>query len=203
MLGFLLTGITLGVAAGLSPGPLTALLVSQTLRYGVREGVKVSLAPVLTDLPIVALSLLVLSQLSDLTSVLGWISIVGGLYVGWLGVESLRVRGVEASSAGVSPNSIRKAMLVNFLNPHPYVFWMTVGTPMVLRASESGLGWAAAFVAGFYVCLCGSKALIAVLLSRSRGLLRGGAYIWTVRTLGIALLGFGLWLLWDGVGTVG
>ena len=198
MLRFLLSGATLGVAAGLSPGPLLALLVAQTLRCGLREGIKVSLAPVLTDLPIVTLSLLLLSRLSDLNPVLGWISIFGGLYVGWLGYESLRVRGAEVSAAGASPNSIRKAILVNFLNPHVYLFWMTVGAPMVLRAARTDLAWSAAFATGFYVCLCGSKMLIAVLINRSRDALTGRAYKWTVRAVGIVLLGFAVWLLRGG-----
>ena len=195
MLGYLLTGITLGAAAGLSPGPLLALLVSQTLRYGLREGIKVSLAPVLTDLPIVTASLLLLSQLSDTGPVLAVISITGGLYVGWLGVESIRVRAVETSESGASPHSIRKAMTINFLNPHVYVFWMTVGSPVVLEASKTTVTWAAAFVTGFYVLLCGSKMLLAVLVHRSRAVLSGAAYLWTIRVLGIALIVFAFWLL--------
>ena len=199
MLRFLISGITLGLAAGLSPGPLLALLVSQTLRYGLREGVKVALAPILTDAPIVTLSLLALSRISDLHSALAWISVFGGIYVAWLGIGSLRIPQVGAGSAEPSPNSIRKAMGINFLNPHPYLFWTTVGGPMVLQAARSQLGWAVAFMAGFYVLLCGSKTVIAVLLHRSRGFLAGRLYRGIVRALGVVLLGFGVWLVWEGL----
>ncbi|MCP5116709.1 MAG: LysE family translocator [bacterium] len=195
MLGFLITGITLGAAAGLSPGPLLAFLVSQTLRYGMREGLKVAMAPVLTDLPIVAASLLLLSQLADTGPVLAAIAVIGGLYIAWLGLESIRIRAIEASDTGASPHSVRKAMLINFLNPHVYVFWMTVGSPLVLDASKTSMARAVAFVTGFYVLLCGSKMVLAVLIHRSRGLLAGSAYLWTIRILGIALLVFAVWLL--------
>ena len=203
MFGFLLSGITFGLAAGITPGPLLALLLAQTLRHGAREGIKVSLTPLLTDAPIVALSLMVLSRLSDAGVMIGWISIFGGLYVVWLGIDALRVQSFNASSGAAEANSFRKAMLVNFLNPHVYLFWMTVGSPIVLRAYDTGLIRVVAFVSSFYLCLCGAKILIAVLASRTRGLLTGKAYIWSVRVVGFILLGFGLWLAWDGAENLG
>ncbi len=35
-------GIVLGLAAGLAPGPLLALTITQSLKYGIVEGVKVA-----------------------------------------------------------------------------------------------------------------------------------------------------------------
>lgn len=198
MLGYLISGITLGAAAGCSPGPLLAFLVAQTLRYGLREGVKVALAPVLTDLPIVVATLLLLSRLSDSRGVLAVISVAGGLYVIWLGIESVRIRQAAVSGSAASPHSIRRSMMVNFLNPHVYIFWMTVGGPLVLEGAGAGLGRPTAFMAAFYVCLCGSKTAIAVLLDRSRGFLAGAAYLWVVRALGLLLIAFGVWLVGSG-----
>lgn len=50
-LDFLFLGIALGLSAGLSPGPLQAIVISETLLKGKKEGIKVALAPLLTDLP--------------------------------------------------------------------------------------------------------------------------------------------------------
>jgi len=43
---------SLGLAGGLAPGPLTALVITRALRYGPRAGAVVALAPVLTDGPL-------------------------------------------------------------------------------------------------------------------------------------------------------
>ena len=203
MLQFLASGITFGLAAGLSPGPLLAFLVAQTLRYGMREGIRVALAPVLTDAPIVALTLLGLSQLSSLDIALGIVSVIGGLYLGILGLQSLRSAGGAIEAAESSPRSIRRAIAINLLNPHVYVFWATVGAPTVMRAAKSGIGSAVAFVACFYLLLCGSKVLLAVLIHRSRGFLQGRAYTSAIQVLGVALIGFGVWLVRDGVQLLG
>ncbi len=40
---FLISGIILGLAAGTSPGPLLALVFSETLKYGKKEGIKIAL----------------------------------------------------------------------------------------------------------------------------------------------------------------
>lgn len=60
MTRFLLTGVLLGLSSGLAPGPLLALVASETLRHGVRAGVRVALAPLITDLPIILTTILLL-----------------------------------------------------------------------------------------------------------------------------------------------
>jgi hypothetical protein len=64
---------------------------------------------------------------------------------------------------------------------------MTVGAPVAIRAWAEGGGRAAAFVSGFYVCLVGSKVLLAWLADRGRGLLAGPAYKLGMRALGVLL----------------
>lgn len=85
---FLGLGALLGLSAGLSPGPLTTLVISETLLYNIRAGVKVALAPLITDLPIIVLSVLILSQLSGFQNILGVIALVGGLVVLFMGLAA-------------------------------------------------------------------------------------------------------------------
>ena len=65
MIEILIAGITLGMYAAFSPGPLFVLLISQTLKHGYNEGVKVAFAPLITDLPIIIASLLFLSLIAE------------------------------------------------------------------------------------------------------------------------------------------
>lgn len=202
MRGYLLSGVTLGLAAGLAPGPMLALVVAQTLRYGWREGVKVSLAPLVTDAPIVAATVLVLARLKQVEAALGGLAVAGGLYLGWLGLELIR-RPDPPAGIEVAPGSLRKAVTVNFLNPHVYLFWMTVGGPLVIEGASAGWSRAAAFVAAFYFCLCGSKVVLALAADRIRGPAGSTAYGIVLRLVGLALAGLGLWLIWGGLARFG
>ena len=89
MIPFLGAAAVLGLSAGFSPGPLLALVIAQTLRYGTREGIKVSIAPLVTDAPIIAISVFLISRLAKIHSVLGLISIVGGIFVIYLAWETI------------------------------------------------------------------------------------------------------------------
>ena len=119
MVSALAVGTVLGLSAGLAPGPLLTLVITQTLKHNAREGVKVAAAPLITDLPIILLSLLVLTRLTDFDVILGLISLAGGLYVLHLAYGSLRVEPVNLQASDRQPRSLSKGALINLLNPHP------------------------------------------------------------------------------------
>jgi threonine/homoserine/homoserine lactone efflux protein len=199
----LAAGCVFGLAAGFTPGPTTTLLIAQTLRFGRWDGIKVALAPLLTDAPIIAASLVLLSELARIEPVLGGITLLGAAFLTYLAVESFRVSGIKMGDETVTPHSLRKGFLVNLLNPHPYLFWFVVGAPTLLRAADQSVLAAALFVAGLYACLVGTKILIAVLVARSRSFLSNRAYVNVNRVLGVALAVFALLFLRDGLRTLG
>jgi threonine/homoserine/homoserine lactone efflux protein len=199
MIEFLSTGILLGLTAGFSPGPLLVLVISETLRHNIKEGIKVSIAPIITDLPILAVSLLILKKLSNFEVVLGCVSIFGGIFVLYLGYESLRTKGIELNIEKQSSNALKKGVITNALNPHPYVFYMTVGAPIIFKALNTSIFWAIAFLASFLLFLVGSKVVLATIVGKSRTFLKNKAYILIMRILGILLLLFSLILFRDGL----
>ncbi|NJD38991.1 MAG: LysE family translocator [Geobacter sp.] len=199
MFQFLGIGILLGLSAGIAPGPLLMLVISETLRHGTRAGITVALAPIITDLPIIAASLLVLANLAGYGPVLGVVSLFGSLFLCYTGYQTLQVTPVNLALPGSENRSLAKGILTNLLSPHPYLFWITVGTPLVYRTLEQGPLSLAAFLGGFYLCLVGSKVMLAVGVGRSRALLRGRPYLYSMRLLGLLLLLFALLLLRDGI----
>jgi threonine/homoserine/homoserine lactone efflux protein len=203
MTTLLSSAVVYGLSAGFSPGPLLALVISQTLRYGVREGVKASMAPLVTDLPIILVSVLILRSLSDSRFILGCISMAGGLFVTYLAYECFRTVRLEMADLDGGPQSLGKGAAVNALNPHPYLFWLTVGGPSVIRAwADSPLG-AVAFVAVFSGSIVGSKVMIAAMVGQSKHVLSGKGYGIVMRVLGLMLLFFAVLLFKDGVELAG
>jgi threonine/homoserine/homoserine lactone efflux protein len=89
--------------------------------------------------------------------------------------------------------------LANLLNPHPWLFWLTVGTATLAKAmAASGLA-AAAFLGAFYLMLVGSKLLLALMAGRSREWLAGRPYRWVMRALGVLLAVFAALLFREGL----
>ena len=202
----LLQAIVLGLGAGITPGPLLGLIINETLRGGWRAGVLVAIAPIIADAAIIGLTFTLFLQLP--TFIFPVLGIVGGCYVLFLGWETLQTpsevsiaAAEQAENAGNAWSSLRKGLIVNMLNPHPYLFWLTVGGPLISRLSQQS-AWSAifAFLAGFYSCLIGSKILLAVFIHTGRARLQGRGYRLALQVSGVLLLLFGGMLFWDGVG---
>lgn len=199
----LAAGALFGLSAGLSPGPLLALVISQTLRHGPRDGARVAMAPFITDLPIVVLcTLAVLTMTAAAPAAIGVIALAGAVMVAWLALDTWRATppGELPSGAPVpAARSWTRGALVNALSPHPWLFWLLVGSPALIVAwRNGGAPAAAAFLAGFYGCLVGAKVAVALLVARARGHVVGRGYRCVMRALAVLLLAFALGLGYEG-----
>lgn len=201
---YIVLGFSLGLAAGLTPGPLLTYTVVATLRGGWRAGISVGIAPLITDLPIIALSLLVLRVLPE--NVLHILGGIGGLVVIYLGIETARTaQHVEDLEVGENVSVRRemgKGVLVNVLNPNPYLFWGTVGGPLLLQAYARHPAWAVAFLSVFYTLLVGSHVGLAVLVHHQRDGLRGHWYRRTLWVLAAILVLIGIRLIIQQIWTI-
>lgn len=203
MMHFLFMGIFLGLPAGFLPGPLLTLVISETLQHDTKAGIRVALAPIITDFPIVVLSMFVLSQLSAFHNILGSLSLIGGFVILFMGYTSLRIKGVELNLSDTKPKSLAKGILVNFLSPHPYLFWFSVGGPIMGKAVNSSIFALCAFIMSFYFCLVGSKILLAIITGKSKHFLKGNIYLFIMRFLGLILCVLAFFLFFDGLKLLG
>lgn len=163
----LLAGFSLGLGAGLSPGPLLTLVVTSTLERGFGAGVRVAIAPLLTDAPIIALTVAVVSSVSD--GVLRALGITGGIVVALMGLWTAATAHRAAATEERPPGSLDvwRGVVVNALSPHPWIFWIGVGAPLLVVSWRDSPARGIAFLIGFYVLLVGSKVAIAWVVSRA------------------------------------
>jgi threonine/homoserine/homoserine lactone efflux protein len=202
-LEYILSGAALGLVAGISPGPILALVISESIKYGRREGMKVAFVPLVSDLPIVLFTLLILSKIAEYDTILGVISILGAGFLCLLAYESLRTKALRHDMNPDRFNGFWKGVLANFLSPHPYLFWLLVGSPMVIRAYGENPWSAAGYVGGFYFCMVTAKLCVAWLSDKTRNVLGSRGYVWVNRILGLILLVIAAFLVLDGLQFLG
>ena len=195
----LLLGLSLGFGAGISPGPLLTLVMTTTLQRGLLAGIRVALSPLVTDAPIILLCVLVLSGLPP--SFHGIISLIGGLFVMYLGVDGLGEARHATLEIKAAPNSgardLLRGAMVNALSPHPWIFWLGVGAIKVTDAWKQSPMNAFAFLFGFFSLLIGCKVLIASGLAFGRRWLTLPFYRGLLTIGGLALLVAGGFLLFE------
>jgi len=191
-LDFIIMGVIFGFTAGISPGPLLTLVITETISHNKIAGIKIAVAPLITDLPIIIGSFLLLSRVYHLNLIMSLISFLGGIFLIYLGFECIRTKGLGIEITKSRSRSLLKGIVANILNPHPYLFWITVGTPIALKAYQINPGTAILYFVSFYSLLTGSKISVALIVERSKVFLTNKLYIWIMRILGIVLFIFAL-----------
>ena len=190
----LLLGLSIGFAAGISPGPLLLLVVTSTLRSGWRAGVLTAMSPLITDVVVVAAVLLVLDQLP--AGALSLLGVIGGVFVTFIGVQTIvESRDACLPSAGSEPlsagSTLGRASVMNLTSPHPWITWATALGPLTVTTYQRGTGGAVALVIGFYAALVGAKVVLAVMVAGTRHRLDDRRYRVVLRLAGglLVLLG--------------
>jgi threonine/homoserine/homoserine lactone efflux protein len=199
----LLLGIAFGLAAGLSPGPLITLVVSETLKNGKREGIEVAISPLLSELPIILFALVALSSVADNGIFMGVISLVGACFLIYLGLSNLRADVKESGNHLGKDNALLRGVVTNFLNPSTYMFWLTVGGPRILESAQVHISATILFIIGFYMMLIGSGTTVAIVVDKSQTLVKGKYYVYVIRILGIVLIVFASFFVRDFLESVG
>jgi threonine/homoserine/homoserine lactone efflux protein len=196
---YFIQGVTFGFAAAVQPGPFQTYLISQTLSNGWRRTLPAVLAPLLSDGPVLALVLLVLSRVPD--GAIQLLHLAGGAFVIYLAFGAFRAWqrfDAQSTTPQSSQQSLFKAAFVNLLNPNPYLFWSLVGGPLLLAAWReiplNGIG----LLLGFYLTLIGSMAAGVVLLSNT-GRLGPKVNRALLGISALALSGMGIYQVWLGV----
>ncbi|GAB4513712.1 MAG: hypothetical protein Kow0047_25410 [Anaerolineae bacterium] len=198
MLAYLVRGLVLGLSAAASPGPFQAFLLSETVRLGWRRVLPAALAPLFSDGPIVTLVLLVLTQIPEVG--LDALRLAGGafiLYLAWGALRhARRVGDVPEMAQSTARQSLGKAVLMNALNPNPYIFWSLVAGPILLAGWEAAPILGVSFVVGFYGALVGGFAALILAFGAAHRL--GRSVQWGLNLVSaLALALFGVYQLWQ------
>ncbi len=188
----LLTGLMFGISAGISPGPLLALLISETIRGHKKNGFLVSISPLFTDIPVFIVSLVILDNIEKYKNLIKLISLFGGIILIYYGIKHLKVKEykIETDLAG----SFKKAIILNILNPYTYLFWFFIGAPYFRKVS---LLEGFVFLISFFIGITGSMILITLFTEKLKRFIESRYYVYLLKVIGILFIIFGILLLKD------
>ena len=192
----ILTALSIGLASGIAPGPLTILAITATLRRGRWAGVQIAIAPLLSDAIIILISISVVSRLPY--GVLDWLGLAGGIVIALFAIETLRsARAVDpnalvhAAETGTSRFAVPlwiQGFLVNLLNPAPWIFWITAGSALLVSTWRASPPSALGFLVAFYAMLVGSKVVLVLFIGATRHRITPRAYRGVLAVSGLLLL---------------
>jgi len=203
MLSIIARGMSLGFAAGSIPGPLHTFLINETLLRGWRGSLPIVFTPLVSDIPIILLMVVVLDNLP--ADAVRGLQVVGGVFIfslawgAWR--QAGRVEQLTASAANLPRFAFGRALMLNWLNPAPYIFWGTVNGPLLVNGLAQSVWHGLGFLLAFYAMFLGMMTLVVLLFERVR---RSSPRVipLVLRLTAFLLLVFGVSLIAQGVGGV-
>ncbi len=180
--GFFMRGLIIGFSIAATVGPMSILCIQRTLSrgylYGLVSGLGVATADAVYG-SVAGFGLTVIATF--LVSQQGWIRVIGGLFLIYLGLKTILTKPAERAAAAASAN--------NFLGAYASTFLLTLTNPLTI------LSFAAIFAGIGVVASNGYLSATLVVL----GVFLGSAFWWCLLTGGINLLRVRFtpqWLLW-------
>jgi len=196
VLDSLLLGAGFAFAAAVQPGPLQAFLLSRVLKHGWRRTLPAALAPAIGDGPIAVLMIVVL------TTMPAWaqrgLRAAGGIYLlglAWAAFREARLDDPDTSVPPAAPRTLLQAVVVNILNPNPYLGWAFVLGPAAIAAWAESPSHAVGLVAAFYSTMTATLAVFIAACGTTR-LLSARTQRILVLASAAALAALGVWQLW-------
>ncbi|MEW5844029.1 MAG: LysE family transporter [Bacteroidota bacterium] len=167
MIYYITFGITYAFAAAVQPGPLFTYLLSQSISKGWRHTLPASLAPLISDGPIIILVLLLLTNVPS--SFINILQLAGGLFLLYLAYDAMKswkeFDAEKIADKNSGTKSLFVATVVNFLNPSPYIGWSLVMGPLLLKGWRESPANGISLLVSFYGTLVLSLAAMIIIFA--------------------------------------
>lgn len=204
LLGFIVTVILLTASGALAPGPLFIQTITQGAKTGARSGLIFSIAHTLVEFSLIVLLAFGLLAVGNEIVIRTGIGVLGGIVLIIFGIyqilSSLKKKELEQKQQIASHRLFFIGILFTALNPYFIVWWLTVGSNLILLALEL-----AAFAGVIFMFVCHVWMdyvwLIAVSYFAKKGVNTLGStwYRVLIGVFGVILIYFGVQFLGDAV----
>jgi threonine/homoserine/homoserine lactone efflux protein len=205
----LLVAFAIGLTGALTPGPTLIATIRASIEYGWYAGPVITAGHCLVEFVVFVLILVglitIAGEYSWLIAALGGFALVVFGIMTILGSRTMSISGTLADGASVAKSGWGPAgtralrqlflsgVLTSMANPFFWVWWLSVGSAMVVAGLEGGLILGAAFLVGHWVADITWYTVVSVTIHRGRTLLSDNWYR-TINVLcGAFLVIFGVW----------
>jgi len=192
-------GFLIGLTGALAPGPTLIATINASLKGGWTMGPRVTLGHAVVE---VVMVLLIIAGLSVIIGGYSWlIGGIGGAALIAFGVLTI----IESRHAQLdlmphvsqgfktAASPFLAGMLTSISNPYFWLWWLTVGSALMIGALSGGITTAIAFIIGHWTADLAWFTLVSISVHRGRFLLRGREYRWILALCGLFLIVFGVY----------
>ena len=195
LLSMLLLGFVIGLTGALAPGPTLVATINASLAGNWTTGLKISLGHIVVETVIFLLIVLGLAAVAQPYTdrdrrYRGYCPCCFRHHDDSWQPERIARR---IAPAGTVTNPYMAGLLTSAANPYFWIWWLSVGSAMVIAGLEGGLVLAGVFMIGHWCADTGWYTFVSTGVSRGRTILSDHTYHRVMAACGIFLVLFGLY----------
>jgi threonine/homoserine/homoserine lactone efflux protein len=196
LLQMVLLGFVIGLTGALAPGPTLVATINASIAGDWTTGMKVSLGHAIVELFLVILILLGLATVAlPYTTVIAGIGGIALVVFGILTIKGSRKATMRTSEVQTIANPYMAGLVTSAANPYFWIWWLSIGSAMVIAGLEGGLALAGAFMVGHWTADIAWYSLVSTGVSKGKTLFSDTVYQKIMGLCGIFLIVFGVYYL--------
>jgi len=199
MIPFLGSVAVISLSGVMMPGPAFAVTVAKSYKSPF-AGIKIALGHALVEVPVMLLIYFGLARFFEHELVQIGLFLGGGGLLIWMGVGMFRSRKQLTEEGHDLPyNSVAAGAITSALNPFFILWWVVVGSVLVMQSLAFGLIGFALLITVHLSCDFGWLSFISNLVHRTKSLWKGKFREGLFIACSWLLVGFGGWFLNSGI----
>ena len=196
---FFFLAFALGLTGALAPGPTLVATINASVTGGWTAGPKVTLGHMVTELVILIVIVAGLAtaamQYTTIIGVVGGLALIvfGALTIA--GSRTATLSGIGTGAAAKTTSPYVAGFLTSIANPYFWIWWLSVGSAMVIAGLAGGILLACVFMAGHWAADLGWYTVVSTGIAKGKTLLSDPAYRAVMAACGCFLVVFGAYYL--------
>jgi threonine/homoserine/homoserine lactone efflux protein len=191
-----LLGFVIGLSGALAPGPTLVATINASIAGDWTTGLKVSLGHAIVELFLVILILLGLATVAlPYTTVIAGIGGIALVVFGILTIKGSRKVTMRTSEVQTIANPYMAGLVTSAANPYFWIWWLSIGSAMVIAGLEGGLALAGAFMVGHWTADIAWYTFVSTGVSKGKTIFSDTVYQKIMGLCGIFLIIFGVYYL--------
>ena len=189
-------GFVIGLTGALAPGPTLVATINASIAGDWTTGLKVSLGHVIVELFLIILILLGLATVAlPYTSAIAGIGGIALVIFGALTLSGSGKATMNNFQVQTVANPYMAGLVTSAANPYFWIWWLSIGSAMVIAGLQGGLVLAGAFMLGHWTADTVSYTLVSAGVSKGMTIFSDAAYQKIMILCGIFLILFGVYYL--------
>ena len=189
-------GFLIGLTGALAPGPTLVATINASLAGNWTAGLKVTLGHIVIETAIFFLIILGLASIASPYTMV--IAVIGGIALVIFGI--MTISGSRSASLSTAPEKgaaspYMAGLLTSAANPYFWIWWLSVGSALLISSLEGGLILAVIFMIGHWGADASWYVFVSTGVAKGRTILSDTTYHRIMAACGVFLVLFGIYYL--------